>query len=59
MIMREEKALVCKEKMAKMSKNECTIELVMRDGERDVDGNSGGALLPNLVCMSCSTYLVI
>jgi hypothetical protein len=43
----------------KTSKNECTVELVVRDGERDVDGNSGGALLPNSVCMSCSTYLVI
>jgi hypothetical protein len=46
------KAIVCKENRAKMSKNECIVELVVRDGERNVDGNSGGVLLPNSVCMS-------
>jgi hypothetical protein len=47
--------IACKENRAKMSANECIVELVVRDGERNVDGNSGSVLLPNSVCMSWST----
>jgi len=45
-----------------MSKNVYIIELIVWDSERDVDGNSGDALLPNLVCMSAfsrSTQLAL